>query len=44
MRRLTPVIALAVFVGLLATGLGFDEFRAVLRNAITVCLSCIGIG
>ena len=44
MRRYAPYVSLSVFVGLLVVGLCFDEFRAVLMNAIFICLSCIGIG
>jgi hypothetical protein len=44
MRRLTAYLTLVVFAAFLAAGLGLDEFRSVLSNAITICLSCIGIG
>jgi hypothetical protein len=44
MKRLVPYVVLALFVALTAVGLAFDEFRLVLANAITICLSCIGIG
>jgi hypothetical protein len=44
MKRLAPYLVLAVFIALTAAGLAFDEFRSVLANAITICLSCIGIG
>jgi hypothetical protein len=44
MRRYAAYISFAVFVGLLVAGLCFDEFGTVLGNAITICLSCIGIG
>ena len=44
MRRYAAYTSLTVFVGLLVAGLCFDEFGAVLANAITICLSCIGIG
>lgn len=44
MRRFAAYLSLAVFVALLAAGLSLDEFRTVLGNAITICLSCIGIG
>lgn len=44
MKRCIPYVSFAVFAGLLAAGLSFEEFRAVLGNAITICLSCIGIG
>ena len=43
-RRYAAYVSLTVFVGLLVAGLCFDEFGAVLANAITICLSCIGIG
>jgi hypothetical protein len=43
-KRATPYIVLAVFVAMIAVGLAFGEFRTVLTNAITICLSCIGIG
>ena len=43
-RRYAAYISLAVFAGLLIAGLCFDEFGTVLANAITICLSCIGIG
>lgn len=44
LRILCSSIILVVFIGLLAAGLAFDEFRTTLTNAITLCLSCIGIG
>jgi hypothetical protein len=44
MKRMTPYFVLAVFVAMVAAGLAFDEFRSVLANAVTICLSCIGIG
>lgn len=43
MRRYVPYISLVVFAALLVAGLCLDEWRTVLANAITVCLSCIGI-
>ena len=43
-RRYAAYISLAVFAGLLIAGLCFDEFGTVLATAITICLSCIGIG
>ncbi|MBN1630669.1 MAG: hypothetical protein JW990_12960 [Thermoleophilia bacterium] len=43
-RRYATWVSLAVFAGLLIAGLCFDEFGTVLANAITICLSCIGIG
>lgn len=44
MRRAQAYIILAFFVALLAVGLSLGEFGAVLANAVTICLSCIGIG
>jgi hypothetical protein len=43
-RRYAAYVSLVVFAGLLVAGLCFDEFGTVLANAITICLSCIGIG
>ena len=43
MRRYVAYVSFVVFTGLLVAGLVFDEFAAALANAITVCLSCIGI-
>lgn len=43
-RRVYPYLTLAFFVAMVAAGLAFDEFRSVLANAVTICLSCIGIG
>jgi hypothetical protein len=44
MRRYAPYLSLVIFAALVAAGLGLDEFRSVLANAATICLSCIGIG
>jgi hypothetical protein len=44
MRRYAGYLLFAVFLGVLAAGLAMGEFRDVLTNAITICLSCIGIG
>lgn len=44
MRRYAPWLLLLAFAALVAAGLVLDEFRSVLANAATVCLSCIGIG
>jgi len=43
-RRAYPYLVLAVFVAMVIAGLAFGEFRTVLVNAATICLSCIGIG
>ncbi len=44
MRRWATYSSLVVFAALLAVGLSLDEFRTAVVNAITICLSCIGIG
>jgi hypothetical protein len=43
-KRKLPWVLLAAFLGLMAVGLVFGEYRAVLEKAVTVCLDCIGIG
>jgi hypothetical protein len=43
LRALLPYVVLVVFVALTVAGLWLGEFRDVLVNAATVCLSCIGI-
>ena len=44
MRRYVGYAVALLFVEVLIAGLTLHEFGAVLANAITVCLSCIGIG
>lgn len=44
MKRKLPWILLGVSAALLAAGLGMGEYWTVLEKAVTVCLSCIGIG
>jgi len=44
MRRITGYALVGFFAALIGAGLALDEFRTVLANAITICLSCIGIG
>ena len=44
MGRIYPYLLLVVFAAMIAAGLALDEFRSVLANAATICLSCIGIG
>ena len=44
MRHRIPYLVLALAAILVVAGLSMGEFRTVLANAITVCLSCIGIG
>ncbi len=38
-----PYILLVVFIALLIVGLAWGEFGEVFRNAIVICLHCIGI-
>jgi len=42
--RRTPLILLLVFLALLLVGIAVDEPARVLEQALSVCLSCIGIG
>lgn len=42
--RYTPLISLVISLGLIAFGLWSGEAQLLWQKAITVCLSCIGIG
>ncbi|MGB9712328.1 MAG: CD1871A family CXXC motif-containing protein [Dissulfurimicrobium sp.] len=42
--RYTPLIALISSLGLIALGLWSGEAQILWQKAVTVCLSCIGIG
>lgn len=44
MKRLRPWVLLAASLILIAAGLAAGEYGSVLEKAVTVCLSCIGIG
>jgi hypothetical protein len=44
MKRRWPYILFFIFILFIIAGIKLDEFKAVLEKAITVCLSCIGIG
>lgn len=44
MKRARPFLLLALFLGLMVTGLLLHEYPTVLEKAVTVCLDCIGIG
>jgi hypothetical protein len=44
MKRKFPYILLLLFAALMVAGLMLGEYSTVLEQAITVCLSCIGIG
>lgn len=43
-RRYLPILLLAAFVGLLAAGIVLGEVPVLWRKAISICLSCVGIG
>ena len=43
-RRKLPLFLFALFVVIMIAGLSFGEYAYVLEKAITICLSCIGIG
>lgn len=42
--RIAPWFFLALSAGAIVFGLLKGEYRAVLEKAVTVCLSCIGLG
>ncbi len=42
--RISPLILLAISVALLAVGIYLGEPAAVWQKAVTICLSCIGVG
>ena len=42
--RIAPWIVFALSLGAITFGLLKGEYRAVLEKAVTVCLSCIGLG
>jgi len=44
MKRYAGYAAALLFVALAVAGLTLHEFGSVLANAVSVCLSCIGIG
>jgi len=44
MRNKAPYILLIIFVLLLLSGIFLGEVSKVLRNAVLLCLDCIGIG
>ena len=43
-RRKLPWILFVLFVAIMIVGLNLDEYTYVLEKAISICLSCIGIG
>nr|QNO42358.1 hypothetical protein FFGIDPFI_00003 [Methanosarcinales archaeon ANME-2c ERB4] len=44
MKRYLPLFTTIVFIALLVLGIWSGEVPVVWHKAITVCLSCIGIG
>lgn len=44
MRRKKFIFLFAFFIILMTAGLALGEYTRVLEQAITICLSCIGIG
>jgi hypothetical protein len=43
-RRKLPLLLFVLFVVIMIAGLSIGEYSSVLEKAITICLSCIGIG
>ena len=43
-RRKLPLFLFVLFVVIMIAGLRLGEYAYVLEKAITICLSCIGIG
>ena len=44
MRRFVPFMLFALSAGLVLYGVSVGEAASVFRKAVTICLSCIGIG
>jgi hypothetical protein len=44
MKRYLPLFTTFAFIALLLLGICFGEVHAVWSKAVTVCLSCMGIG
>ena len=44
MKRKAPWVLLAISLALFTAGLAMGEYGSVLEKAVSVCLSCIGIG
>jgi hypothetical protein len=43
-KRISPFLLIIFFTLLLVTGINAGEVPAMLEKAVTICLSCIGIG
>ena len=44
MKRKKTIFLFAFFLILMVVGLALGEYSRVLEQAVTICLSCIGIG
>ena len=43
-KKKLPIILFVLFVAIMVVGLSLGEYAYVLEKAVTICLSCIGIG
>jgi hypothetical protein len=43
-KRKLPLFLFGLFIVLMIVGLSLGEYPSVLEKAISICLSCIGIG
>ena len=43
-KRKLPIFLLALFLVIMVIGLSLGEYGYVLEKAVSICLSCIGIG
>ena len=43
-KRKRPIIIFVLFLIIMVAGLSLGEYAYVLEKAISICLSCIGIG
>ena len=43
-KRKVSLILFVLFVVIMVVGLGLGEYPSVMEKAISICLSCIGIG
>lgn len=43
-KRKLPIVLFVLFVVIMVAGLSLGEYVYVLEKAVSICLSCIGIG
>ena len=43
-RRKLPIFLIVLFLVIMIAGLSLGEYAHVLEKAVSICLSCIGIG